>query len=61
MICYRDMTFCAHAKPGCHRALTNEVHEAAAKWWGSEDAPIAVMDCKGDCRSATHEPAGDQS
>jgi hypothetical protein len=47
-ICYRDMTFCDHWRDcgkaeRCHRPLTPEVALAARKWWGSDDAPIAVF------------------
>lgn len=51
MICYRDQTYCvancSHA--GCTRLLTPEVKEAATKWWGSSDAPIAVSDYSDTC------------
>jgi len=44
MLCYKDMTFCGSKvhKPDCKRALTPEIIKAAEKWWGSDDAPIAV-------------------
>jgi hypothetical protein len=44
MICFKDMTFCRDPKCTCDRKLTNEVRKAAKKWWGSDDAPIAVRD-----------------
>lgn len=48
MMCYRDMTFCPYwedcaGAATCHRPLTPEVQLEAEKWWGSEDAPIAVF------------------
>lgn len=58
MIGYKDMTFCDHWKDctkasACHRPLTSEVAAAARKWWGGDDAPIAVWVKKPDC----HEKA----
>ena len=54
MMCFRDMTFCKHyvdciKAPDCPRPLTPKVVEDAAKWWGSDDAPIAVFIYKPDC------------
>lgn len=51
MICFRDETFCV--SPGCvnacGRKLTPGVVAAAAAWWGSDDAPVAVgWFCGGD-------------
>ncbi len=48
MIVYKDMTFCEHWKDckhakTCHRPLTSEVAASARKWWGGDDAPIAVF------------------
>jgi hypothetical protein len=54
MMCFRDMTFCeffedcANAKD-CHRPLTQEVKDAAARWWKSKDAPIATFVSKPEC------------
>lgn len=44
MLCYKDMTFCVNAEctKECHRRLTPVVQSAARKWFGSDDAPIAV-------------------
>lgn len=46
MMCYRDREFCAAedcAKfASCPSALTDAVRDAAEKWWGGPDAPIAV-------------------
>jgi len=41
-----DRTFCVNKECSkeCGRKLTKEVIEAAHKWWGSEDAPIAQAD-----------------
>lgn len=54
MICYRDMTFCNFADKcadaaDCPRALTQEVREAAEKWWGKPNPPIAVFGEKLEC------------
>lgn len=50
MFCYRDMTFCiANCSTACDTKLTPQVEEAAAKWWGSSDAPIAVSDYSDTC------------
>lgn len=42
MICYSDRTFCISKDCKCGRELTKEIEDAAVKWWGSKDAPIAV-------------------
>lgn len=44
MICYRDTTFCVspNCQNKCGRKLTPEIQAAARRWWGGEDAPIAV-------------------
>ena len=57
MMCYRDRTFCTHytdcsSGNTCDRPLTPEVQEAAEKWWGSKDAPIAVFIEKPKCHSS---------
>ena len=50
MFCYRDMTFCiANCAAVCPIKLTSQVEEAAAKWWGSSDAPIAISDYSDTC------------
>jgi len=56
MICYRDKTFCpfwetCDNNAACGRALTDSVKRAAAQWWGSDDAPIAMFGEKPDCHS----------
>ena len=44
------MTFCiANCRTICPIKLTPQVEEAAAKWWGSSDAPIAVSDYSDIC------------
>ena len=51
MLCYKDMTFCsANCATVCSIKLTPQVEEAAAKWWGSSDAPIAVSDYSDTCQ-----------
>ena len=59
VICYRDMTFCPYYEGcknahDCNRALTPEVREAARKWWGSDEAPIAVFTDKPNCWESNH-------
>ena len=51
MTCYRDRTYCtaACATTECSYMLTDEVRAAAARWWGSEDAPIARGDFSKGC------------
>lgn len=51
---FRDMTFCSYwescaVASFCHRPLTEEVKREAAKWWGSNDAPIAMFVEKPEC------------
>jgi len=58
MMCYRDRTFCVspNCKNECGRKLTQEIRDAAEKWWNPKDepdkrnqAPIAVSCfCGGD-------------
>lgn len=51
MLCYKDMTFCsANCATVCLIKLTPQVEEAAARWWGSFDAPIAVSDYSDTCQ-----------
>lgn len=44
MISYKDMTFCCSPEcvNKCGRKLTDEIKAAAARWWGSDDAPISM-------------------
>lgn len=44
MIHYKDMTFCNNPHCICPEELrlTDQVRADAAKWWGSDDAPICV-------------------
>ena len=44
MMGYKDRTFCAspNCQNKCGRQLTQEIRDGARKWWGSDDAPIAV-------------------
>lgn len=56
MICYKDMTFCpfwsdCSNAANCHRALTDDVREAAARWWPGDDAPIAQFVEKPGCHT----------
>jgi hypothetical protein len=45
------MTFCWAAcdNDKCSRKYTKEVIANAAKWWGSNEAPIAVQDMSANC------------
>ena len=50
-MCFMDTTFCI-AKCGakdCHRKLTDKVKADAVKWFGSDDAPVAVSDFSAGC------------
>ena len=54
MISYKDQCFCPFYKDCrqgdvCSRALTFDVKQAAADWWGSPDAPISVFVDRPDC------------
>ena len=50
VMCYRDQTFCGSKthKKECNKQVTKEVHEAAVRWWGNEDYPIALADFCGE-------------
>lgn len=53
MISFKDRSFCSSrcANQTCPRFFTDELHEAASKWWGGDDAPVAFMDFKaGGCK-----------
>ena len=51
MICFKDMTFCKSEckNTKCDRKLTDKVWSDAKKWWGSDEAPVAITDYSGDC------------
>lgn len=51
MICFRDMAFCSAPclTVECRRNFTAETREAARKWWGSDDAPVAFSDFSEVC------------
>lgn len=62
MMCFRDSTFCPYSdtcnkQASCSRAITPEVKEAAVKWWGGEDYPMAVYTSKPSC----HEERSSES
>ena len=44
MICFKDRTFCISENCTCEegRKYTEKVRLEAQKWWGSDDAPIAM-------------------
>ena len=52
MICYKDRIYCAAScsNTDCSRLLTDEVRDAARKWWGKEGAPIACADMSSGCQ-----------
>ncbi|GAG05049.1 unnamed protein product [marine sediment metagenome] len=53
MMCYKDRTFCPFTEctdsDKCRVALTQQVKADAARWWGSDDAPIATYLEKPEC------------
>lgn len=64
MIGYKDMTFCPfwpECKAGttCPRAFTDAVKQAAAAWWGSDDAPIALYASEPRCFEGVEDTTGD--
>lgn len=48
MICYLDRAFCTRSdscqRKHCERNFNKERQEAARKWWGSDEAPVAFCD-----------------
>lgn len=50
-LCYKDQTFCSSdcKNDTCFRHFTDEIHEAARKWWGGDNAPIAFSDFSKTC------------
>jgi len=52
-MCYKDMTFCNAlcANKECPRKYTEEVREAAKRWWSHdpENAPVALSDLSEGC------------
>ena len=56
MMRYRDRTYCrANCSAECSKKLTQEVRDAAVKWWGNEGAPIAVADLSSYCERYVEE------
>lgn len=57
MICFRDMTFCKSdcINTECGRHYGDDDREAAIKWWGGEDAPIAFSDFSKTCPDYTYD------
>lgn len=51
MICFKDMTFCSWpcANMDCPRQFTEADNQAAIKWWGSDEAPVAFADFHETC------------
>ena len=50
-MCFMDTTFCIAkcANVECTRKLTDKVKADAVKWFGSDDAPVAVSDFSAGC------------
>lgn len=54
MICYKDRAWCSRSVTKecinieCMWYFTERERGASIQWWGSEDAPIAIMDNKGE-------------
>ena len=53
MICFLDRTFCSAPcrNHNCHRNYTDEIHEAARRWWDHDpdNVPVAFMDFSKTC------------
>lgn len=51
MMCFRDMTFCSSdcTNEGCLRHFGEADKEAAKRWWGGDDAPVAYCDFSPMC------------
>lgn len=61
MICFRDRTFC-NAKcsnTDCSIKLTQQVFKDAARWWGNDNAPIAIGDRSDGCTG--YKPIGEEN
>lgn len=56
MMCYKDKTFCLAStnetckNDKCWRFFSNEERANSIKWWGSDDAPIALGDFSYGCK-----------
>jgi len=52
MMCYRDMIFCVAkcANTTCPLKFTDKVQQDAQKWWGNENAPVALGDLSEGCK-----------
>lgn len=52
MLRFRDLTFCSAKCQTltCLRNYTPQQKAAAHKWWGGEDAPVAMSDFSVDCK-----------
>jgi hypothetical protein len=63
MLCFRDMTFCGSdcTNIQCHRFFGAPEREAAARWWGSPDAPVAFSDFSPSCADYAPPRAGPAS
>jgi hypothetical protein len=67
MLHYRDKTFCpfyetCSKQSDCSRPLTPQVKADAVKWWGGDNAPIAMFGEKPECHTdnvkSTHGEKG---
>lgn len=52
MLCFRDMTFCSAKCVNvlCRRYFGDAERQAAKRWWGGDDAPVAFHDFGGNCK-----------
>jgi hypothetical protein len=60
VISFRDMTFCPYWQTcakgeTCSSAVTPAVVEAATKWWGGDDFPIALYVDAPECHVLRQE------
>lgn len=48
---FRDMTFCGSdcTRSTCRRHFGPDDRAAARKWWGSDNAPVAMCDYSPNC------------
>lgn len=60
---FRDRTFCSSspqcANTQCTRHFGEAAREAARKWWGSDDAPVAFANYRETCGEFVPVAAGE--
>lgn len=61
MLCYKDKTFCpftaCRASSTCDRAYTETARQDAVRWWGNDNAPIALWSSEPRCYNKQQETA----